>query len=47
MILLDSSFDSGENEVLFLKIGSTALDFWLDKSFGPKLPYPISHIFGI
>ena len=34
--LLDSSHDSWENEVLFLKIGAMALDLWLDMSSGPK-----------
>ena len=38
MILLDSSNDSGENEVLFVKIGARVPDLWLDMSFGPKLP---------
>ena len=42
MILLDSSHDSWENEVLFVKIAAWFLDIWLDKSFakvvfGPKL----------
>ena len=37
MILLDSYCDSGENEVLFVKIGARVLDLWLDTSFGPKL----------
>ena len=40
MILLDSFYDSRENEVLFVKIGARVLDLWLDKSlakcFGPK-----------
>ena len=36
--LLDSSYDSGENEVLFVKIGARVLDLWLDKSSGPQLP---------
>ena len=42
MILLDSSHDSSENEVLFVKIEARVLDIWLDKCFakvfGPKLP---------
>ena len=31
-------FDSGENEVLFVKIGARFPDLCLEKSFGPKLP---------
>ena len=38
MILLDSYYDSGENEVLFVNIGARVAEFWLDKSFGPQLP---------
>ena len=38
MIILDSYYDSGENEVLFVKIGARVLDLWLDTSSGPKLP---------
>ena len=42
MILVDSSYDSGKNEVLFVKIGAMVLDLQLDtsfaKGFGPKLP---------
>ena len=42
MILLDSSHDSWENEILFVKIVARVLDIWLDNSFakvfGPKLP---------
>ena len=42
MILLDSCYASGENEVLFVKIGARILALWLDKSlpkgFRPKLP---------
>ena len=38
MILPDSSYDFGENEVLFVKIGARVLDIWLDTSFGPKWP---------
>ena len=42
MILLDSSHDSWENEILFVKISARVLDMWLDKFFakvfGPKLP---------
>ena len=42
MILVDSSYDSGKNEVLLVKIGDTVLDLQLDtsfvKDFGPKLP---------
>ena len=36
MILLDSSYDSGEYEILFLKIGARCPDFWLRSSSGPK-----------
>ena len=38
MVLLDSSNDSGVNEVLFVKIGARVPDLLLDASFGPKLP---------
>ena len=38
MILLDSSHDSRENEVLFVKVIAIVLDIWLDTSFGPKWP---------
>ena len=38
IIFLDSSYDSGKDEVLFVKIEAKVLDLWLDKSFGPKLP---------
>ena len=38
MILLDSSRDSWENEVLFVKTVVFFLDIWLDTSFGPKWP---------
>ena len=36
IILLDSSHDSWENEVLFLKIEDGVLDLWLDTSSGPR-----------
>ena len=35
VILLDFSYNSGENELLFVKIGARVLDLWLDMSFGP------------
>ena len=42
MILVDSSYDSGKNEVLLVKIGAMILDLQLDtsfaKEFGPKFP---------
>ena len=42
MILLDSCYNSGENEVLIVKIADRVLDLWLDKShakgYGHKLP---------
>ena len=39
MVLLDSSHDLGENEVLFVKIGGRVPDVWLDMStLGPKWP---------
>ena len=38
MILLDSSHDSGENVVLFVKIGARVLDLWLNMASGPKRP---------
>ena len=31
MILLDLSYDFGENEILFVKIGARVPDIWLDK----------------
>ena len=34
MILLDSSNYSGENEILFVKIGPRVLDLWLNTSSG-------------
>ena len=34
MILIDSPYDPGENETLFVKIGARVLDLWLDMSFG-------------
>ena len=33
MILVDSSYNSGKNEVLFVKIGAMILDLQLDTSF--------------
>ena len=36
MVLVDSSFDSGKNEVLFVKIGTMVLDLQLDVSLLPK-----------
>ena len=36
MILLDSSYDFGEHEVLFVKIVARVPDIWLDTSFGSK-----------
>ena len=38
MILIDSTYDPGESEVLLVKIGDRVLDLWLDMSFGPKWP---------
>ena len=38
IILLDSSYDSKENEVLFVKIGARVLELWLDMWFEPKWP---------
>ena len=42
MILMDSFYDSGKNEVLFVKIGVMVLNLQLnmcfDKGFWPKLP---------
>ena len=42
MILMDSFYDSGKNEVLFVKIGAMVLnlqlDMCFDKDFWPKLP---------
>ena len=37
MILLDSYYDSAENEVLFVKIRARVPDLWLDIFFGPLL----------
>ena len=36
MILLESSYDSGENEILFSKIEARVPDLWLDTSSGPS-----------
>ena len=36
MILFDLSYDSSENDVLFVKIEARVLDVWLDTSSGPK-----------
>ena len=36
IVLFDSTYDSGENEVLFMKIGTRVLDLWLDISSGPR-----------
>ena len=36
MILLDSSYDSGKNEVLSAKIGASVLDLQLVKALGPN-----------
>ena len=38
IILLDLYYDSGENEVLRVKIGARVPDLRLDMSFEPKLP---------
>ena len=42
MILMDSFYDSGKNEVLFVKIGAMVLDLQRDmsfaKGFGLNLP---------
>ena len=38
IIYLDSSHDSGENEVLFVKTGARVLDLLLDMSSGSKWP---------
>ena len=38
MILLDIYYDSGENEVLLVKIGAKVQELRLDTSFGPKFP---------
>ena len=37
MILLNSLCDSGENEVLSVKIGARVLDVWLDMFFWAQL----------
>ena len=37
MYLLESSYDAGENEVLFTKIWARVLDLRLDMSYGSKL----------
>ena len=36
IILLDSSYDSGENVVLLSKIGARVMNSWLYTSFGRK-----------
>ena len=33
MNLLDSSYEFGENEVMFVKTGARVLDLWLDTSW--------------
>ena len=38
IILLDLSYNSEENETLFVKIGARAPQFWLDTSSGSKYP---------
>ena len=38
IIVLDSSRDSWENEVLFVKIGTRDMDLWLDTSSGLSWP---------
>ena len=38
MILLDSSHDSWENEVMFVKTAARILDLWFDMFSGPKWP---------
>ena len=38
MILMDSFYDFGRNEVLFVKIGAIVLDLQLDTCFGPNCP---------
>ena len=38
MILLDSSYDSWENDDLFVKMAAMVLHIWLDTSSGPKWP---------
>ena len=38
MILLNSTQDSWENEVLFVKIAARMLDFWFNTFSGPKWP---------
>ena len=38
MILLDSYYDSKENEVIFVKIRARFPNLWPDTSFGPKFP---------
>ena len=38
MILLNSSHDSQENEVLFVKSRAKVQDLWLDMFSGPKWP---------
>ena len=43
MILLDLCYDSGENEVLFVKVGARVLDIWLDKSLVPHALGPKYH----
>ena len=42
MILVDSSYDSGKNEVLLVKIGDTVLDLQLDTSFAKDFDKVIS-----
>ena len=42
VILLESSYDSGENELLFMKTGAKVQDLWLDMFSGCKWPNVIS-----
>ena len=42
MILLDSSYDFGEHEVLFVKIVARVPDIWLDSLLGPSGPNIVS-----
>ena len=37
--LLDSSYDSGQNEVVFMKIGTRVLDVWFHTSFASKFQF--------
>ena len=36
IISMKATYDSGQNEVLYVKIGGPVQELWFDTSFGPK-----------